>query len=277
MSDNPEFYKSTKTLVQNPLSLIGLFISFNYSVAVVFLSIGIGKIDETWLKAILIIFICFYPLVILGVFYILVVYHSKKLYGPGDFKDEKNYVLMTGINPEEIIKIKEKANDIKESVQTADIKTAIDDLVRQIDELSDTPKLIEINKSWQLNHWGSTYASIKDKKIIFSSNNKTEGDEDGCNVDVLDVLELDSRYEVSCLVDGKHNVDGAISLWCHDGGHHPTKNSKQTNFVIPKLGKTSISLEFVAKNNKNIRIHIQYKPGQGQIEVSDFKIKKLEG
>ena len=37
-----------------------------------------------------------------------------------------------------------------------------------------------------------------------------------------------------------------------------------------------ISMDFIAQNNKNIRIHLQYFKGEGEIEVSDVKIIELD-
>lgn len=132
--------------------------------------------------------------------------------------------------------------------------------------------IIPIDKLWQLNHWGNKYATIIDGKIIFSGKN---GPEDGCNIDIIDQLNIGDTYEVSCFAKSELETNGEVSLWCHDKSTIPNGVSIQTSFITPKVDGERISLKFNARYNKNIRVHIQYKPGQGSIEVSDFRISEL--
>jgi hypothetical protein len=64
-----------------------------------------------------------------------------------------------------------------------------------------------------------------------------------------------------------------FQLWCHDKtGVKPDGVEVSTEFKTPSEHGEKISLIFKAGFNKNIRIHLQYKPGQGRIEISDIRI-----
>jgi len=85
------FFENVPALTKNPLGIIGLFISLIY---------GFGSIVITFSKdlsanekAPLIWFLVLFPVLVLIAFVYLVVFHHKKLYGPGDYKDEQNFVV----------------------------------------------------------------------------------------------------------------------------------------------------------------------------------------
>ncbi|RQP21467.1 hypothetical protein [Piscinibacter terrae] len=80
-----------KDLVKNPIGIVALFISLIYGFANLLLGTTAGTLtpDERYP---LIIFITVFPLVVLGVFYLLVSRHHGKLYAPGDFKDDKSFL-----------------------------------------------------------------------------------------------------------------------------------------------------------------------------------------
>ncbi|WGM39924.1 hypothetical protein [Caulobacter sp. NIBR1757] len=83
--------------VRNPLGIIALFISFIYALSTTVLGVRIKEISLFSQHA-LIIFIILFPVVVFGAFTYLVIRHHKKLYGPGDFKDDRSF-LETGDSP----------------------------------------------------------------------------------------------------------------------------------------------------------------------------------
>ncbi|ROH93570.1 hypothetical protein ED208_03350 [Stagnimonas aquatica] len=87
-----------KDLVKNPLGIVALFISLIYSIANLLLGATASTLsaDE---RHPLIIFIVLFPVVVLGVFYLLVSKHHGKLYAPGDYKDDKSFLRT--LSPEE--------------------------------------------------------------------------------------------------------------------------------------------------------------------------------
>jgi len=80
-----------KDLVRNPLGIVALFISLIYGVASLLLGATASSLqpDE---RTPLIAFVTLFPLVVLGVFYLLVTRHHGKLYAPGDFKDDDSFL-----------------------------------------------------------------------------------------------------------------------------------------------------------------------------------------
>lgn len=80
-----------KDLVKNPIGIIALFISLIYGFANLLLGATATSLtpDE---RSPLIMFIVLFPVVVLGIFYLLVSRHHGKLYAPGDYKDDKSFL-----------------------------------------------------------------------------------------------------------------------------------------------------------------------------------------
>jgi hypothetical protein len=79
--------------MRNPLGIIALFIVMIYAMAGLVTASASLSTPE---RLILVIFLAVFPLIVLLVFYLLVTRHSEKLYAPGDFKDEGNYLRAHG-------------------------------------------------------------------------------------------------------------------------------------------------------------------------------------
>lgn len=165
-------------------------------------------------------------------------------------------------------------------------KTLINDLEQNIIELEEhTEKTtaeaqvitVPINNRWVLNHWGSETARFGENQIIFLGKYTPDKRGDGAHIDLVDALEIGKVYEVSCFAKSL-NSTGKIQLWCNDDtntGSNPRVEVK-TEFLPPSKDGKAITLEFPAIA-KNIRIHLQYKPGNGKIQVGDIKITELLG
>jgi CheY-like chemotaxis protein len=77
-------------LARNPLGIIALFIVLVYGFAA--LVTGFSGSFTSGERLPLIYFMVIFPVLVLGVFGWLVSHHSGKLFAPGDFRDERNYV-----------------------------------------------------------------------------------------------------------------------------------------------------------------------------------------
>ena len=87
-----EFGDTAKSLARNPLGIIALFIVLVYGFAsLVTLFGGSLTVSE---RLPLVYFLIGFPILVLLIFTWLVIKHSGKLYAPGDFKNEDNYVKM---------------------------------------------------------------------------------------------------------------------------------------------------------------------------------------
>lgn len=85
------FFENVPALTKNPLGIIGLFISLIYGFGSIVVTFSEDLIAEEITP--LIWFLVLFPVLVLLAFVYLVVFHHKKLYGPGDYKDEKNFVV----------------------------------------------------------------------------------------------------------------------------------------------------------------------------------------
>lgn len=81
--------KDTLSLLKNPIGVIGLFLVLVEAIASM---VVIQSSLNDMLNLILVLFIVIFPILVLGVFYLLVTKHHNKLYSPSDYKDEKNFV-----------------------------------------------------------------------------------------------------------------------------------------------------------------------------------------
>lgn len=134
---------------------------------------------------------------------------------------------------------------------------------------------IAINNLWRLNHWGSTCASIVGDKMVFVGTSAPNG-ADGSHIDLNKLLEIGKTYEISCFAKTDTNTTGQFQLWCHDQtGETPCGATAATPYKTPSTKGEIISLNFTAEYNQNIRIHLQYTPGQGRIEISNVNIYRL--
>lgn len=91
-NDLKSFSEMAKGLARNPLGIIALFIVLVYGFASLVTISGNSLAPGERLP--LIYFLVFFPVLVLGVFLWLVIRHVGKLYGPGDFKNEENYIRM---------------------------------------------------------------------------------------------------------------------------------------------------------------------------------------
>lgn len=87
-----KFGETAKNLARNPLGIIALFIVLIYGFASLVTAFS-GPFSQTE-RSPLIYFLVLFPTLVLGVFAWLVSEHHEKLYGPGDYKDESNFVEM---------------------------------------------------------------------------------------------------------------------------------------------------------------------------------------
>lgn len=92
MDGNPvdSFGRTAKGLARNPLGIIALFIVLIYGLAALVTAFAASLTPDERLP--LIWFLVIFPIIVLVVFAWLVSRHSGKLYAPGDYKNEDNYV-----------------------------------------------------------------------------------------------------------------------------------------------------------------------------------------
>lgn len=87
-----EIAKTAQGLSKNPLGIIALFIVLVYGFAALVTTFASTLSPMERLP--LIYFLVIFPILVLGVFAWLVSRHSSKLYSPGDYRNEENYIRM---------------------------------------------------------------------------------------------------------------------------------------------------------------------------------------
>lgn len=134
---------------------------------------------------------------------------------------------------------------------------------------------IPFTTTWKLNHWGSSYASIINGKMIFTSDGKQDK-VDGSHIDIKGTLEIGKCYEVCCLARSLPESEGLFQLWLHDNaGSQSYGVDVKTDFIKPTQEGEEIKLLFEPRFNKDVRIHLQYTPGKGQVEIESVNIIEL--
>ena len=108
---------------KNPIGVIGSFLVLVEAIAA--FVIVQSSLPEK-LNSILVLFIVFFPCIVLFVFYLLVTKHHEKLYSPSDYKDEKNFVntYNSSTQMQEIVEAEKQQETIqaKEGMTSEDIK-----------------------------------------------------------------------------------------------------------------------------------------------------------
>lgn len=178
-------------------------------------------------------------------------------------------------------KLKQIAAQLSNEMATKEVQeydSSVSDKQVVNPQTDDIPNSINvpINNLWNLNHWGSDVASIEKGKIIFRGT-KTRLETEGCHIDLNDILTIGKIYKISCFARSAPNTTGKFQLWCHDNiGIDPHGSGNTIPYATSSTEGERCSLQFEPKFNGNLRIHLQYMPGEGQIEVSDIKITELK-
>lgn len=86
------FGETAKSLARNPLGIIALFIVLVYGLAALVTLFNGSLLPSE--RVLLIYFLIFFPVLVLGAFLWLVSKHSGRLFAPSDFRNEDNYIKM---------------------------------------------------------------------------------------------------------------------------------------------------------------------------------------
>ena len=87
------FGDTAKSLSRSPLGIIALFIVLIYGFATLLLGATATSLTDE-LKRPIVWFLVLFPILVLAVFAWLVACHHTKLYGPGDFVDQKHFLAL---------------------------------------------------------------------------------------------------------------------------------------------------------------------------------------
>ena len=106
--------KDSLQLIKNPLGIFALFVTFIDSIAGLVISVNFSNLKGCAERLPLIWFIVIFPILVLGVFVLLVIKYNEKLYAPKDFDNQEGFLIANGkiIKPNEEPKTLEKPEKI---------------------------------------------------------------------------------------------------------------------------------------------------------------------
>ena len=142
----------------------------------------------------------------------------------------------------------------------ASTKTAKSTLVKFVDFVS---------VPWILNHWGGKVCFRQGRNILFKGNDVNNTGTEGCHCNVFGELQLNRVYKIEVKAKSNRKISTAkFSLWCHDDVGEPGNKgvSLETGYAPVGEEGTIFTLYFVPNFNSNIRIHLQYMPGDDEKE-----------
>lgn len=87
------FNNSAIQLSKNPLGIIALFIVIVYAMATLTIALPTNQLSATD-KTLMVVFLILFPIIVLAAFVYLVAMHSRSLYAPSDFTDQKDWVAL---------------------------------------------------------------------------------------------------------------------------------------------------------------------------------------
>lgn len=166
-----------KDLVKNPIGIIALFISLIYGFANLLLGATATSLtpDERYP---LIIFIVLFPVVVLGIFYMLVSRHHGKLYAPGDYKDDKSF-LRTLSQEERELKLEKEAQEALPEIALQPDRASGPPEVRQ----SNTQRIVEMRN--ELRTIESAVVSLFESELGQRAERDVAVGETGANFDAF--------------------------------------------------------------------------------------------
>lgn len=134
-----------KDLVKNPIGIIALFISMIYGFANLLLGATANSLTQGE-RFPLIIFIVLFPVVVLGVYYLLVSRHHGKLYAPGDYKDDRSFLRTLSSEERE----RKLDNEAEEALPPAGTTDAASHAVEKAAPKDKSQRMLEIRNEVRL-------------------------------------------------------------------------------------------------------------------------------
>ena len=160
--------KNAVKLSKNPLGIIALFILLIYGFATLLFGV-IGDIFSDSQRWSFVIFLLAFPCFVLGVFTYLVVNHHQKLYSPGEFQNEQNFMGFS--SPED--KNKQYDNETDKLKNEENNKLSREQFLKQRREEKEKTQRIEnlvydfYEKKYHYGIERDIYYKINDHKILF--------------------------------------------------------------------------------------------------------------
>lgn len=151
-------------LSKNPLGIIALFILLIYGLATILFGY-VGNVLTENQKWWFVVFLVIFPIVVLAAFVYLVTKHHPKLYAPGEFKDERNF-LFGYVSPKD-----REEKYIREEIEAA----SENDKVEKAKKLNTTKSIREKYEKIENNvfdYYEKYYGYDIEKNVFFDTGKK---------------------------------------------------------------------------------------------------------
>ena len=156
-----DFVSSAKGFVKNPLGVIALFVTLVYVMACLVINQGLPTITNCVERMWLIQFVVWYPVLLLIIFCLLVIFYPLNLYSPKDFKDESLFLSFL-TKKQKDKKLEKEVKEIREvpngkgktysfvAVSNVNTKTMTDRDVKRLVEMVELKALFKLNEKYNV-------------------------------------------------------------------------------------------------------------------------------
>lgn len=143
-----------------------------------------------------------------------------------------------------------------------------------------------IGAAWMLDFWGKWgpteymyvpppngddhYLIMRGNEALFADHHKKQG---GAFNDLLNVFLIGETVKVTAIVRSQQVTTAKIRLWCHDNTEEGKSSFSEE--ITPKKDWQELSVLYTCRRAPNLRIHLLYTPGTGEIQVDKVLVEKL--
>jgi hypothetical protein len=91
--------------------------------------------------------------------------------------------------------------------------------------------------------------------------------------DLPDTLPYGSTVKVTATVRSLPGTTASLALWCHDLA--PIPKNRYSAPIVPSSDWQDISILYTGTQTRNLRVHLLYTPGAGEIHVDKVLVEGL--
>jgi hypothetical protein len=143
-------------------------------------------------------------------------------------------------------------------------------------------------QGWILDFWGqwkpTSYIFVpqptqNEHYLVLSGDNSVFAEiphfnnQSGAYKDMKEVLAYGQTVEITARVCSAPGTTSSMQLWCHDLAPNP--KNRYTEPVTPSQDWQELSMLYTSTQSSNLRVHLLYTPGAGQIYVDRVRVERL--
>ncbi|MCE7915935.1 MAG: hypothetical protein DYH15_15050 [Nitrosomonas sp. PRO4] len=143
-------------------------------------------------------------------------------------------------------------------------------------------------QGWNLDFWGQWQAtnyifvpppSQNEHFLILRGDQKVFSEfphyqnQGGAFKDLQNIFTYGQTVKITARVRALPGTKARIQLWCND--LHPNPKNRFSQPITPREQWEEISILYTSTNSPNLRIHLLYTPGDGEIYVDQVKVEGL--